>query len=141
MINIVVKTAPRKESHIHYLAFSHVRNLNGLQILELNEDKITVSNEVKDEVSRMANYAILKLCFTPIYQLETDDLKIVFHNTRSFHKHVDIKCNHLIKTADIIGIAETRLTNTDKDDDYVLTNYSMCRMINRRGVHIGHHMD
>ena len=33
----------------------------------------------------------------------------------------------MIKTADIIGIAETRLSNTDKDDDYVLTNYSMCR--------------
>ena len=118
-----------KQLHtIHYVAFSHVRNLSGLQILEINEEKIIVSNEVKDEVSRMANYATLKLCFTPIYQLETDALKIVFHNTRSFHKHyIDIKCNHLIKTADIIGIAETRLTNTDKDDDYGLTNYSMCR--------------
>ena len=126
--SIVVKTAPRKENHIHYVAFNRVRNLSGLQILDLNAGKISVSTEVINEMDRMKNNASLSLCFTPIYSLHEASFKIVFLNSRSFHKHYrDVKNNHLITGADVIGIAESRLQTTDNSEYYNITHYSIYR--------------
>ena len=125
---IVVKTAPRKENHIHYVAFSRVRNLSGLQILDLNASKISVSGLVIEEMERLRTSASLKLCFSPIYELQEASLKCVFVNSRSFHKHYsDLNKNHLIRGADIIGIAESRLLCTDRNDQYTIEGYSIHR--------------
>ena len=125
---IVVKTAPRKENHIHYVAFSRVRNLSGLQILDLNPSKISVSGLVIDEMERLRTNASLKLCFSPVYELQEASFKCVFLNSRSFHRHYsDLKKNHLIRGADIIGIAESRLLGTDRNDQYIIENYSIHR--------------
>ena len=125
---IVVKMRDKKEDHMHYVALSRVRNLAGLQILELHEDKITVNPLVKQEMERLRSDAQLNLCFKPIYNLPEDTIKLVFHNTRSLHKHIqDLKSSHLIQGAHIIGIAESRLMKSDSCIEYALTNYNMTR--------------
>lgn len=39
--------------HIHYVALSRVRSLNGLHIVDLNFDNISVSNSVREELKRL----------------------------------------------------------------------------------------
>ena len=115
-----------KEEHMHYVALSRVRNLAGLQILALNEDKICISPLVEEEMERLRAHAPLHLCFTPISKLPDDNFRVVFHNTRSLHKHfLDLKSNHLIQGADIIGIAESKLVPSDSTDEYAITDYTV----------------
>ena len=118
----------KKEEHMHYVALSRVRNLAGLQILELNEEKICVSPLVQNEMERLRKDATLSLCFTPVKKLPEDTLKLVFHNTRSLHKHFpDLKCSHVIKGAHIMGIAETRLIRADSNETYTIPDYKIIR--------------
>ena len=118
----------KKEDHMHYVALSRVRNLAGLQVLKLNEDKISVNPLVKQELERLRSDAQLNLCFKPVYNLPPDTIKLVFHNTRSLHKHIqDLKSCHLIQGAHIIGIAQTRLMKSDSCHEYSLENYNISR--------------
>ena len=125
---IVVKMGENREEHMHYVALSRVKNLAGLQILKLNEDKISVSPLVEEELERLRQDAPLRLCFTPISKLPESSFKIVYHNTRSLHKHFpDLKSNHLIKGAHIIGIAETKLYKADSSDQYAMPKHPITR--------------
>ena len=121
-------TCKAKIPHIHYVALSRVRSLNGLHILDLNKDKITVADSVIGEMKRLRIDAPLKLCYTPLYTINDSFLKVVFHNTRSLHAHFDdIQADHNIKNADLIGIAETRLISTDRDENYEIEGFTLLR--------------
>lgn len=79
--NIVVSLNSQckaKIPHIHYVALNWVRSLGGLHIIDLNGEKITVSEDVKEEDKRLRSGALLNLCFIPLYTVPTDCLKMVF---------------------------------------------------------------
>ena len=126
---IVVKPPENQEDHMHYVAFSRVRNRFGLQILDdVNEDAVHISPKVTEQMEYLKDKAMLELCFTPVYALPHDSFKIIFHNTRSLHKHVeDLRANHLISQSQILAIAETRLAAHDSNEPYSMENYTMFR--------------
>ena len=129
MPNAVVHMGNRKQQHMHYVAFSRVQNLQGLNILELNENKISVSSDVKAEMVRLATLQV-QSCIPAMCssQSEPTSLKILFFNCRSLHAHYeDLKAHHMCLQADIVGIAESRLVSTDVDHDYALDGYSIRR--------------
>ena len=56
-----------KIPHIHYVALSRVRSLDSLHIVDLNKDRIAVSESGKEGLQRMKKDAPLILCFTTLY--------------------------------------------------------------------------
>ena len=133
---------PRKIPHIHYVALSRVRKLQNLQILNFNEDALTVDDRVKTEMDRLRTESLMPLCFLPLYNINSDYLKVALNNARSFHKHfVDLAMDPNIMSADVVGITESRLIPTDEDLDYRLEGYQMLRndqilhQSNRRPAH------
>ena len=114
--------------HIHYVALSRVRSLSGLHIVDLNLSKVSVSNNVREELKRLRSDCTLHLCFTPLYSVDDRLFKFVFNNTRSLHAHMtDIKSDPNILNADVIGLAETRLITDDSYEDYDLQGYNFFR--------------
>ena len=68
----------RKIPHVHYVALSKVTTLEGLHILNLNEEKICVSSKVEDEMARLRTSAYLVpylVCFT---EIDDNCVKILF---------------------------------------------------------------
>jgi hypothetical protein len=109
---------------VHYVALSRVRSLNGLHILDLNKDKITVADSVIGEMKRLRIDAPLKLCYTPLYTINDSFLKVVFHNTRSLHAHFeDIQADHNIKNADLNEYGVFWLYNWSRDSQ---RHHSVC---------------
>ena len=105
----VVHLGFRAIAAIHYVALSRVRTMSGLHILHLNEKKINASQKVARELERLATEAPLQLCYTPLYSVELNKMKVVFHNARSLHAHfADVFADHSFQSADIIGLAESR---------------------------------
>ena len=60
---------------MHYVCLSRVRNSSALHILNLNENKIKVSEKVKSEMSRLRTQVSL----VPLAVLQTDNL----HQTKT----------------------------------------------------------
>ena len=56
----------RKVPHIHYVAFSRVRKLENLFILNLNEAAIGLDEQVHVEMQRLRTEASLELSYTPL---------------------------------------------------------------------------
>ena len=54
---------------MHYVGFSRVRNSSALHILNLNENKIKVTEKVKSEMSRLRTQASL----VPLAVLQTEN--------------------------------------------------------------------
>ncbi|XP_070548510.1 uncharacterized protein [Ptychodera flava] len=128
MDEVVINMAGNKTDHIHYVAISRVTTLNGLHIVDLNKSKISISEAVRNEMFRLRQHIKLHLCFTPLYELPNDHCKIVFLNARSLHKHfADLQSEQNLLAADIIGIAESRLTTCDTNETYSLPNYNIYR--------------
>ena len=75
--------------HMHYVGLSRVRNSSALHILNLNENKIKVSEKVKNKTSRPRTEATL----VPLAILQTvgspKTKTILFQNVRSLHLHID----------------------------------------------------
>ena len=114
----------RKWEHIHYVAFSRVTSLSQLHILELNEDKIYVSSAVKAEMTRLRSDQQVQLSFKPVYSYPPETLKLLFHNTRSLHRHYDdIVVDRNFHACDMICFAETRLVISDNTEDYTLRDF------------------
>jgi len=84
------KTSSRKEPHIHYVGLSRVRTLEGLFILNLCEQKIHISNNVRQETAQLqtSRRMPLSLYFPQLHASQTM-FNILFLNVRSFHKHID----------------------------------------------------
>ena len=118
----VIHMGTRKLSQAHYTALSRVTNINSLYLLNLNEEKIDVYSSTKQEMQRLRSERQLSLCYTPS-SIIPSALKVVFLNARSLHKHHPDICNNLYLGADIIGIAETRLTARDYSPTYALRGF------------------
>ena len=62
--NVVVHMGTRSPPHAHYVAMSRVTKVSGLQIMCLNEQQISASKQVKEEMKRLRSQRTLQLCYT-----------------------------------------------------------------------------
>ena len=132
MDTAVLHFGDKKNEHMHYVGLSRVQKLENVHILHLNEEKIAVSHAVAQEMDRMRKYATISPCF-PLLENITTDLKIVYHNSRSLHLHIeDLRADTNIQAADIIVIAETRLQEQDPSEIYSLQDFHMHRFDSSR---------
>ena len=66
----------RKIPHIHYVAFSRVKKLEDLYILNMNEAAMALDDDVNIEMKRLRTDATLELCYVPLYKIGSDKNKI-----------------------------------------------------------------
>ena len=113
--------------HVHYVAASRVTSLEGLQILSWNADLISVNKDVRRHMEYLCNERQVDLCYTPVYVMK--GLKCSFLNTRSLHRHIrSFQMNHNLCSADVVFLAETRLTASDPSDSYQIQGFIIaCR--------------
>ncbi len=73
----------------------------------------------------------LKLCYTPLYNLDHSDLKICYLNARSLHKHIedvtDVQKDINYSSTDILIFSETRFSPLDADEMYSIDGYRLFR--------------
>ena len=55
---------------MHYVAFSRVKKLEDLYILNMNEDTLAVDNQVNVEMERLRTEASLELCYVSLYKID-----------------------------------------------------------------------
>ena len=119
----------RKVPHIHYVAFSRVRKLENLFILNLNEAAIGLDEQVHVEMQRLRTEASLELSYTPLYKIDPSKIKLAFNNARSLHKHFeDVQFEPNVLSADVIGFAESRLCTRDEDVNFALNRFRLVRL-------------
>ena len=124
----VVDFPASTREHMHYVGLSRVRNSSALHILNLNENKIKVSEKVKNEMNRLRTEASL----VPLAVLQSVDSPhtktILFQNVRSLHLHIDdVRSDYNIQKADVNIFVETKLCLLDKDDAYQLSGFTLFR--------------
>jgi len=109
---VVDLTSARKEAHMHYVALSRVRSLDGLFILALCENKIHISNDVKQEMAALRNERKMQLS---LYFPHSDNsIHITFLNVRSLHKHIDLLRHDPVISASHINLfCETQVSHSD----------------------------
>ena len=70
----------------------------------------------------------LKLCFTPLYDIDQTSLKICYLNARSLHKHIeDVRKDFNFISADLAIFSETRFSPFDDDDIYSIDGFQLFR--------------
>ncbi len=113
--------------HMHYVALSRVTNLKSLQICNLNEKKISASEKVPFEMTRLREEAIIDL--SSIYHIKQEDvIKVLFPNVRSLHLHIDdVKVDFNIQACDIVNFAETALASYHPSDLYKFSSFNLHR--------------
>ena len=120
--NIVVNLSGRAFSHIHYVALSRVRSMDGLYITDLNENKIHVDENVVEEM--------LRLRATPLdlsSKFDKSQTTVMYINCRSLHKHIeDLNSIALLREMSIVVCSETRFMHKDQTD-YKLAGFNCDR--------------
>ena len=118
-----------KIQHIHYVAFSRVKKLDDLYILNMNEAAMALDEDVNVEMQRLRTEASLELCYVPLYKIDPHKNKIAFNNARSLHKHFkDVEFEPNVLAADVIGFAETRLCRRDENVHLALKRFKLIRL-------------
>ena len=119
----------RKIPHLHYVALSRVTSLKKLQILNFNENALTLDQQVKTEMDRLHSSAQLELCYVPLECIDSNlHFKVAFNNCRSLHRHFeDVKHDKGLLSMDIFALAETRLHKNDDNADYYINEYTLIR--------------
>ena len=124
----VIHFGNRKVEHMHYVALSRVRNLSSVKILELNVDKIALSNAVVAEMARMRQSSCATLSIPFIYDFPSNTQTLIFHNCRSLHGHIeDIKKDFNFLAASVLAFCETKLNAQMPSDQYSLQGFNLYR--------------
>ena len=124
----VVDLPSCKREHMHYVALSRLRSISGLHILNMNENKITVSKKVQEEMTRLRQKARLNSHIPFLYKDTSEYFKIVFQNVRSLHLHIaDVACDYNVKAADINIFVETALCSNDDNALYEIPGFQLFR--------------
>ena len=120
----VVDLPSCKREHMHYVALSRLRSISGLHILNMNENKITVSKKVQEEMTRLRQKATLNSHIPFLYKDTSESFKILFQNVRSLHLHIaDVACDYNVKAADINIFVETALRSNDDNALYEIPGF------------------
>lgn len=118
--------AQEKNEHMHYVGLSRVVCLKNLHILHLNENKISVSVSVQEEMDRLRQECMLQLCVRNLQDNLSQGSIVSFFNARSFRLHIlDLKEDTSIRPSDIIFIFETRLMAGDDDNSLEIQNFTL----------------
>ena len=121
---VVLSFAGFNQAHLMYVALSRVKSLSGLYLKDFDPCKILVSQPVKKEMDRLR-----KAGFTLSFQLLnklTDKFKIVFHNTRSLHNHIEeVRSNKNLLSADVLIFQESWQKSSDSQDYFELQNFTI----------------
>ena len=121
---VVDFSSPRRQAHTHYVALSRVRTLDGLFILNLCDNKIKISNDVKQEMTVLRSDRKFKLSLPFPHLHQT--FQVTFLNVRSLHKHIDLVRNDaVLSPCQIIVFCETRIADSDHVDMYRLDNFNV----------------
>ena len=128
--------------HIHYVAFSRVKKLEDLYILNMNEAAMALDEDVNVEMQRLRTEATLELCYVPLYKIDPHKNKIAFNNARSLHKHFkDVEFEPNVLAEDAIGFAETRLCRRGENVHFALKRFRLIRLYDteKESVNRPHH--
>ena len=125
----VVDFPPSAREHMHYVGLSRVQSIKTSYIVNLNENRIKVSKKVKQEMFRLRTEAMLTPCIPFLYKIQDRTaLKILLHNVRSLHLHIDdVARDDNVKAAHINILVETALFSCNVDDNYQLENFNFYR--------------
>ena len=124
----VVDLPSSKREHMHYVALSRLRSISGLHILNINENKITVSKKVQEEMTRLRQKARLNSHIPFLYKDTSESFKILFQNVRSLHLHIaDVASDYNVKAADINIFVETALCSNDDNALYEIPGFQLFR--------------
>ena len=124
--NVVVDfTTTRKEAHTHYVGMSRVKSLDGLFILNLCADKISVNESVREEMSHLRTDRCMSLgLYLPYLHADTR-YHISFLNVRSLHKHIDcVRHDRSLLACDVNLFCETRTSSVDSSDYYHIDTFN-----------------
>ena len=114
--------------HIHYVGLSRVTTIEGLYITDLCEDKIAISDDVRQEMKRLRCEGKLCLCISPVYRAKEIPFKLCFLNARSLHKHIqDVRRDFNYSSTDVNIFSESRFSPSDSDCMYTIDGYSLFR--------------
>ena len=109
----------RAKEGVHYVGLSRVRDLNSLYIRHPEEQKIKISGRVVAEMERLRQCP-LQLCVTFLYNRPNTGVKLLFHNVRSLHHHIDdVRSDFNVQAADIAIFIETCLRSDDPPELYI----------------------
>ena len=124
---VVDFSTKRKEPHTHYVGLSRVKSLEGLFVLNLAEDKMQVSETVRDEMKLLRSDRKLSLSMQFPYAFSDTYTQIAFLNARSLHKHIcDVRHDFGLMACDMVAFCETRLMLSDiVDTTYILPEYAL----------------
>ena len=96
-----------------YAAFSRVKTLDGLHIINYTRSQIKISPNVEEEMERLRQNCLPQLP-TNLFEPDPGHIKLLHINIGNVHrKIVDMKMDKLLKSVDIICISETHLSKTD----------------------------
>ncbi|WAR20693.1 PIF1-like protein [Mya arenaria] len=123
---VVDLTLTRQVKHIHYVALSRLQSLEGLRILNLQENKIAVDKIVQAEMERLRGSPLT------LQQQSLSDhpehFKLAFVNARSLHRHIeDVRADRNVLAADVACFCETRFQDNDFINDTSLNNFVQYR--------------
>jgi len=123
---VVDFTSSCKEPHIHYVGLSRVRTLEGLFILNLCENKMHISENVRHEMAQLCTSRRMPISlYFPQLHASPTTFNILFLNVRSLHKHIaEVRHDHVITACDVCIFCETRTADTDDDDMYHIDNFN-----------------
>ena len=108
----VVDQSGRAFSHIHYVALSLVKSMDGLYITNLNANKFHVDESVVEEMLRLR---VTPLNLSPIF--DKSQTTVMYINCRSLHKHIrELNSIALLREMKIIVCSETRFMYKDQTD-------------------------
>jgi hypothetical protein len=83
---------------------------------------------VVDEMQQLRTERQLKLCFTPLYDLNPSSLKVCHLNARSLHKHIeDVRHDLNYFASDLAIFTETRFSPFDDDEKYTIDGFQLFR--------------
>ncbi|XP_030003880.1 uncharacterized protein LOC115428797 [Sphaeramia orbicularis] len=118
------------ESGMGYVALSRTTLLQGLHIVDYNENKIYADPLITAALQNMPRASFHTV--TPLLEhFKTTDpvvqtLKIIHHNTEGLESHiVDIKSHHELRLADILCLTETHLHGSCVSPIVHLEGYNM----------------
>ena len=101
-------TTVRKEAHIHSVGLISVRTLRGLNILNIFENKIHISDIVKEEMSLLRTELKVAISLQFPYSITDKCHKIAFPNVTSLHKDIeDVKSDYTLMACAVQMFCET----------------------------------
>ena len=114
---VVDFTSSHKEPHIHYVGLSRVRTLEGLFILNLCENKMHISENVRQEMVQLRTSRRMPISpYFPQLHASPTTFNMVFLNVRSLHKHIaEVRYDRIITACDVCTFCKTRAADTDDD--------------------------